>query len=187
MTPEGDAPPGWQLKKLTERHRSVLALLAQGLPHGVVATMCGITSTYVGMLLKQPICMTYIKELSAVAGVQLESLFPKAVEVIGDILVTGNATEKMKAVRLQGELTKRLGSGGLPPQDNPSADRLDRLADRLTTLLAQGKQRSIENAEAVEEADFTVISGSEVLQAGRSPCQPAQADGAGEQPRCQDE
>lgn len=179
MTPEGDAPAGWQLKKMTERHRSVCALLAQGLPQTTVAAMCGITPVYVGMLLRQPLCMAYIKELSTVAGVQLESLFPKAVEVIGDIMLTGNAAEKLKAIRVHGELTKRLGSGGLPPQDNPSVDRLDRLADRLITLLAQGKQRSIENAE-VEEGQFTILQGSsEVLQAGRPRGQPAQEDGAG--------
>ena len=187
MSPEGEAPAGWQLQKLTERHKSVCALLAQGLPRGVVATMCGITSTYIGMLLKQPLCMAYIKELSTIAGVQLESLFPKTVEVISDVLTTGNATEKLKAVRLHGELTKRLGSGGLPPQDNPSADRLDRLADRLTTLLAQGKQRSAENAEAIEEAQFTVLSGGQELSTGWSPCESAQEDGAGYQPSSQGE
>lgn len=179
MSPDGEAPPGWQLKKLTERHRSVCALLAQGLPQGTVATMCGITPTYVGMLLRQPLCMAYIKDLSTVAGVQLESLFPKAVEVVAEVMQTGNATEKMKAVRLHGELTKRLGSGGLPPQDNPAADRLDRLADRLTTLLAQGKQRSIENAEAIEEGEFTAVQGSEELSAEWASGEPAQTDGAG--------
>lgn len=184
MTPEGDAPAGWQLQKMTERHRSICALLAQGLPQSTVATMCGISAQYVRILLKQPLCMAYIKELSTIAGVQLESLFPKTVEVIADVMQVGNATEKLKAVRLHGELTKRLGSGGLPPQDNPSVDRLDRLADRLTTLLAQGKQRSIENAE-VEEGQFTVVPGStEVLQAGRPGSQPAQEDGTGNEP-CQ--
>jgi hypothetical protein len=119
--------------------------------------------------------MQYIKQLSQVAGVQLESLFSKSVEVIGDVMQTGNAGEKLKAVRLHGELTKRLGSGGLPPQDNPSVDRLDRLADRLTALLAQGKQRSIENAEVIE-GEFTPNSGPQHA-GGLLRDEPAQEDG----------
>ena len=182
MDPEGNAPAGWQLKKLTERHKSVCALLAQGLPQVTVATMCGITPTYVGMLLRQPLCMQYIKDMSAVAGVQLESLFAKSVEVVADVMTTGNATEKLKAARLHGELTKRLGSGGLPPQESPAIDRLEVLANRLTGLLYKGKERS--ERDAIEEGEFTEITAEVPLpSAGRSGSPTAQEDGAGDQSR----
>lgn len=173
MQPDGTAPTGWQLKKLTERHKSVCALLAQGLNRGMVATMCGITPEYVTMLLKQPLCMEYIKGLSTVAGVQLESLFPKTVEVISDVLTSGNATEKLKAVRLHGELTKRLGSGGLPPQTDVAADRFEKLAERLTGLLMQAKDRSARDAIEAEEGEFLEIRPGSEQRTGEA----AQEDG----------
>lgn len=180
MSPEGEAPAGWVLQKLTLRHKSICALLAQGLPNVTVATMVGVTPQYVGMLLKQKLVMEHIRDLSTIAGVHLEALTPKTVEVIADTMVSGNATEKLKAVRLHGELTKRLGSGGLPSQDNPAVDRFERLAERLTGLLMQAKDRSARDAIEAEDGEFTEATAEVSLPATEHPgSQPAQEDGAG--------
>jgi hypothetical protein len=152
MTPEGDAPAGWQLKKLTERHKTICALFAQGLPRQDIATLTGVHANYITMLMKQPLIQKYVKDMSIVAGVQLESMAQKVVDTIGEVMTSGNGTEKLKAARLQAEMTGRIGSRAGAYQDvSPAEDRLNRLADRLTNLL--GNAKKVQHEE-IEDAEF---------------------------------
>lgn len=129
----------WTLRKLKPVHKQICALLAQGLKQVDIAKVCNVTSPYVHMLTKQPLCIAYIQDMSAVAGVQLDALFVRSVEVISDTMQNGNPTEQLKAARLQLEATKRIGPRtAAPASDIDAMERLTLLAERLTKLNTGG-------------------------------------------------
>lgn len=134
------APANWELKKLKPMHMQVCALLAQGMKNVDIARICSITPEYVTMLLRQPVIKQYISQMSEVAGTRLEALFEQSVEVITDVMKNGSEANKMKAVRLHGELTKRIGRPDpMANSQNVNTDRLEKLAERL--LFLQGGAR----------------------------------------------
>jgi DNA-binding CsgD family transcriptional regulator len=144
----------WLLKKLKLKHLQICALLAQGMQNKKVAAAVGVTPEYITMLLRQPLIKEEIMRLSEVAGVRLEGMFTQVVEVIGDALTNGTHSEKLKAGRLHGELTKRIGRYdpvGVGTTDGE--ERLNRLADRLE-FLTKSKVPGVydENGQVVEEA-----------------------------------
>lgn len=153
---EGDdaSDSKWELKTLTERHKNICALIAQGLKRGQIAAICDVTPEYVTMLAKQPKCIAYIREMNAFAALQLDAMFTKTVEVINDAMDSGNTDEKLKAARLQLEVTKRLGrpdpNAGT---DRPSTeDRLLGLAERLAVLASRQRQPN-----EITDVEFTEI------------------------------
>lgn len=144
----------WLLKKLKPQHLQVCALLAQGMQNKKVAAAVGVTPEYITMLLRQPLIKEEVMRLSEVAGVRLEGMFTQVVEVIGEALTSGSHSEKLKAGRLHGELTKRIGRYdpvGVGTTDGE--ERLNRLADRLE-FLTKSKVPGVydENGQVVEEA-----------------------------------
>ena len=144
----------WLLKKLKPKHLQICALLAQGMKNVTVAAAVGVTPEYITMLLRQPLIKEEVMRLSEVAGVRLEGMFTQVVEVIGDALTNGTHSEKLKAGRLHGELTKRIGRYdpvGVGTTDGE--ERLNRLADRLE-FLTKSKVPGVydENGQVVEEA-----------------------------------
>ena len=152
----GEIPRGWQLKKLSERHKSICTLLAQGLPRRDVATMTDVHPNYITALLQQPLIIGYIKEMATVSGVQLQAITELRNEAISTILQTGNGTEKLKAARLQAELVGDVGSrGSLNSGLNPAEDRLLKLADRLISLLSHA--RGVSDNEEITDASFTEV------------------------------
>jgi hypothetical protein len=176
MSPEGNVPSGWVLKKLTERHKSICSLLAQGMPQVDIATITGVTPQYIHMLTKQPLVMQYVQSMSVVAGVRLEAMFSKTVDTIAEVMQTGNGTEKLKAARLQAEITGRVGSKNALPNESPAEDRLNKLADRLTGLLSQAKQISGDVHEEAIEGQFSI----QPVQSGQRSGEAAQEDGTGD-------
>jgi hypothetical protein len=113
------------------------------------------------MLLKQPLIKQEIARICEIAGTRLEAMFDKSVDVIADVLENGSHADKMKAVRVHGELTKRIGRPdpyGGPPVD--SSKRLEVLAERLTGLLDKANMRvGNETAETVPYKEVRVERG----------------------------
>ena len=153
----------WELKQLKPKHLQICALLAQGMRNVDVAAMTGVTKEYVSMLLRQRLIQQEIARVSEIAGQRLELMFEKVVDVVGDTLENGNATEKLKAARLHGELTHRIGrpdpfaQGAMAPDD-----RLEKLANRLEHLLDtkkgniyDEKGQPIEDAEVVRTRTYS--------------------------------
>jgi hypothetical protein len=125
----------WEMKELKPWHKQFCSLLAQGIDRETIATVLEITPTYVSMLSKQPLIQAYIREMCQFASLQLEAQFAKGVAIIGEVMDTGNGKERLQAVRLNAELTHRIGSGsGLPAEATNTEERLLRLAERLLTL-----------------------------------------------------
>lgn len=143
----------WELKKLSQKHKDICSLIAQGIGRQQIATLCGITPEYVTMLMRQPLCMAHIKEMSEFAGIQLEAMFGKTVEVIAKTLDSGAPKEQIAAARLQLEVTKRIGRPDVSANNSAMGadERLLSLAERLTGLLVSAKQ---ESGQVIEDVEF---------------------------------
>ncbi len=144
--------PGWTLKTLKPKHKQVCQLLVQGIKRETIAAIVGVTPEYVTMLAKQPLVLGYMKDQCSAAEMQLDAMFSSSVTAIGEVLVAGNATEKLKAARLQMEATKRIGSGSgqIAPERESTSDRLLRLQERLLGLLEKSN-RPGDNARVINE------------------------------------
>lgn len=145
---EEEILPGTQLQKLSERHKLVAALVAQGIPRQTIAAAAQYTPEYVTMLQRQPLFIAYVREMNQAAAVQLEAMFSQSVQVIAETMSNGG-TRALDAARMQLEATGRLGrerqqrEGG-----DPTADRLTTLAERLVGLLETQQRRSHEKVVA---------------------------------------
>lgn len=138
----------WQLQRLKPRHKEALALMAQGVPMVTIARACNYTPTYISMLARMPICKEYIAGLSAASDLQIEAMYVKSVEVIGSAMQVGTVAEQLKAAKLQLEVTKRIGRRDEVPQSPVnSEERLLRLAERLTGLLAGAQPNASETTQ----------------------------------------
>ena len=137
-----------ELKKLSERHKLVAALLAQGAPREAVAVAAQYTPEYITWLQRQPLFKEYIKEMSEAASVHLEAMFTKSVSVISEAMDNGTYEERLKGAKLQMEATGRIGRYQTPAPVGGSGDRLEELAERLTSLLHRQRSQVYEAEDA---------------------------------------
>jgi hypothetical protein len=155
---------GWQMKKLTPRHKQIASLLAQGAKRQEIAAAMQVTPEYVTMLQKQPLMKDYIREMCEVVGVRFEALFAQSVEVISEVMKSGSDANKLKAARLQMEGTGRVGSRDRRPSGESGAEsRLEKLAERLLYLQSGKRAPGVysENGEAITDAEFSESSRGE--------------------------
>lgn len=148
---------GWVLKTLKPKHKKVCSLIAQGVDRCEIARIMDITPQYVTMLAKQPKCIDFIKEINDFAGLQLEGMFGKTVEVISDVMQNGDNGDRLKAARLQLEVTKRIGprAAAVPDDGSGTEARLNSLGERLISLLTKHREGDV--AAPIEDAEFTVL------------------------------
>lgn len=145
---------GWELKKLNPKHLQICALLAQGLKNIEVAAAVGVTPQYIPMLMQQPLIRAEVQRISSIASTRLEAMFEKSVDVLGDVLRDGNNTEKLKAIRVHGELTKRIGRPDPMAKTNEvDSDRLVQLSERLVGLLEGSRKNVLEGDFRKEQAE----------------------------------
>lgn len=130
----------WELKTLKPKHLQICALLAQGFKNIEVASMVGVAPPYITVLLRQPLIKEEISRRAEVVGQRLELLTEKSCDVIVDAMNNGNHSEKLKAARLQFEVTKRIGRGDPTIVLTPPDDRLAKLAERLLQLQSGVRQ-----------------------------------------------
>lgn len=148
----------WILKKLTPKHMEVVALLAQGMKNVEVAKICGLTPVYISMLLRQPLIQSAIAERSNAAQVRLEASYETAVDVVIETMKTGGPQDKLRAVRLMGELTKRIGRPDpLARSNEVDENRLAAMAQRLESL-AKGARHG---TQTIVDAEFTEVRAGE--------------------------
>lgn len=151
-------PPSWQMKTLKPKHKQIASLLAQGGRNIDIAKIIGVTPEYISMLSRQPLMKAYIAEMCEITGVRLEAMFEKVVDTIAETLESGSEAGRLKAARLHLEATKRIGRpDGAPRSGNDSADRLEKLAERLIFLQSGKRPPGLydENGEAITDAEFS--------------------------------
>ncbi len=167
--------PAIELKKLSPKHMQVAALLAQGVDRRTIALACDFTPEYVTWLQRQPLFVTYIKEMSAAVNTRLEALFSKSVDTINEAMDCGSTDEKLKAAKLQMEATGRIGRYVTPPGGGEQGDRLEQLSERLLQLLQRQRGVIHEHDEEVSEAEILGETG----KGGRSGALPRLQSDAG--------
>lgn len=98
----------WQPKKLTEKHKNIIALHIQSMKRAEIAEFCGCTPEYVSMVVATDLAQEYMRELEKYLDHRVKALYERSVDVIRDGL-TGAATDtQLKAARLQLEMTGKL-------------------------------------------------------------------------------
>ena len=98
----------WEMKKLSQKHKSIIALHAQGVSRIDISDVCGCTPEFVSMVVAQPLAKQYLRELELYMDSRLQTLYGKSIDVIQDGL-DGSATDtQLKAARLQLEVTGKL-------------------------------------------------------------------------------
>jgi hypothetical protein len=148
----------WELKKLKPVHLQICALLAQGFKNVEVAGMTGVTKEYITMLLRMPIIKQEIAARGEVLNARFELMTEMTADAMVDTLKNGSHADKMKAARLQLEVTKRIGRPDpYAVNQNPAEDRLAQLANRLEGLL-DGKKGGL-----YDEAGQPIFEEAEVV------------------------
>lgn len=131
----------FELQTLNPKHQQVAALLAQGLGPGEIAPLVGFVPQYITMLTRDPLFKEYLSQMTEFAEAQLEAQFSRVPEVISEAFSAGTVDEKLKAARLQGELTGRLGKNERQVPNESSLERLNILAERLLALQANVREK----------------------------------------------
>jgi hypothetical protein len=130
----------FELQALSERHKNVATLMAQGVPRQQIAEIVDYTPEYITMLTRDPLFKEHMQDLAEFHEARAELLFGKTVDVIEQSLQIGSTEEQLKAARLQLELTGRIGKNERPSTAGESSlERLTTLADRLVGLLGTKK------------------------------------------------
>ena len=101
-------PAKWELKKLSQKHKSIIALHAQGVRREDIGSACGCTPEYVSMIVAQPLAKEYLRGLEQYMDSRLRTLYGKSVDVIDKGLESDNPETALKAARLQMEATGKL-------------------------------------------------------------------------------
>ena len=135
-----------ELRDLSAKHKQVAALLAQGMGRGEISQLVDYTPEYVTWLMRDPSFKAYMVEMSEVADVRLEALFSQVPDVIARGMQAERVEDQLKAARLQLEVTKRLGNGGVVERrdSESSLARLEVLAERLLALNSRGRVEVID-------------------------------------------
>lgn len=145
-----DLPTKWELKELRPLHRQVAALVAQGMKNKEVAALVNIHPNYVTTLLAQPLVQEYLKSLCGVADARIEALYPKSVDTLAEIMTSGTEKGKLAAVKLQLDVTKRLGSSRRAEGSTEDAEaRLERLAEKLIGLQSKVRTGLVKPGEEI--------------------------------------
>ena len=134
------------LQKLSPKHKQVMSLLAQGIDRQTISSICEITPEYVTWLAGDPLCKMYLKEMSRYVDARFEAMYEKTADIVSEAMQIGSQDEKLKAARLQLELTGRVGRVVPPAPEGGSIGRLEELAKRLEGLVDEAHRgRTYEN------------------------------------------
>ena len=141
------------LQKLGPKHRQVMSLLAQGVDRQTIASICDITPEYVTWLGGDPLCKAYLKEMSRFVDARFEAMYERSADIVSDAMSQGTVDERLKAARMQLELTGRVGRVVPAAPEGGSIDRLEQLARRLEGLVDKAHLgKTYENEPDVSDA-----------------------------------
>jgi len=98
----------WEMKKLSQKHKSIIALHAQGVSRADIGQVCNCTPEFVSMVIATPPAKAYLRELEQYMDSRLQSLYGRSVDVIQDGLCNEATDVQLKAARLQLEVTGKL-------------------------------------------------------------------------------
>ena len=142
-----------KLKSLTDKHKNVASLLAQGLGRSDIASVVDFTPEYITWLTRDPLFKQYLQEMSEHVDARHEAMFAMTADVVADAMLNGTVEDKLKGARLNLEITGRIGKGDRPSGlTEGSLERLNTLAQRLTGLLSQAREGVTLEGQIIEDA-----------------------------------
>lgn len=139
---QGDAK-GVVLQKLSQKHKQVLSLVAQGLDRQTIAQVVDFVPEYVTWLVRQPVCQEYLREMIGYNDSRLLALTERSVDAISDVLANGSHEDQLKAAKLQLTAIGKVGRAQAPVSAKFDEDRLERLAERLVALQSNVRERTL--------------------------------------------
>lgn len=120
-TPAKDTKPKWQLKKLTTKHKRIVALKVAGLSRADIAEACGCTPEYVTMLMNQPLVIAMVEQEQLALDQDLRDLTGEAVTAIRRTIRSGDDAVALRSAELvlksQGKLTPNEVKPGETAED----------------------------------------------------------------------
>jgi hypothetical protein len=138
-----------KLQSITDKHKQVASLLAQGLGRSEIAGIIDYTPEYVTWLTRDPLFKQYLDEMSAHAEARHEAMFGLTADVVADAMLNGSVEERLKGARLNLEVTGRLGKNERPnAMVDSSLERLNTLAARLLSLQSKVRQGEVIDVQA---------------------------------------
>lgn len=150
----------FELQTLTDKHKQVASLLAQGAGPEEISALVEYTPQYVSMLTRDPLFKEYLGHMAEINEARLEAIFGKVVETIDEGLSNEHKIEdRLKAARLQLEVTGRIGKNDRPngALDN-SLERLTTLADRLIALQTRVRTGETFNGQVTDVTEIQQLS-----------------------------
>lgn len=143
-----------KLQSLSEKHKQVAALMAQGLGRTDISSIVDFTPEYVTWLSRDPLFKEHLRQMSEFVNIRLEAMYDRVADVVNEGLQAGAMDDRIKAARLQLEVTGRIGRGdrmGLP--DDHNDDRLQKLADRLVSVLGAVRKGETYDSQPITDAE----------------------------------
>ena len=138
-----------KLQALTDKHKQVASLLTQGLGRSEISQIVEFVPEYVTWLCRDPLFKEYMRGLSEFHEARLEAMFGDVVDAVQAGLRDGSSEEKLRAARLQLEVTGRIGKNDRPNAiADSSIERLTTLAERLLALQSNVREGRTYDAEA---------------------------------------
>jgi len=137
-----------KLHTLSEKHKMVASLMAQGLGRSEIASAIGYTPEYITWLTRDPLFKNYLQEMSEHTDARLEAMFDQVADVVSDGMRNGSMDERLKAARLLLEVTGRVGKFDRPyAAMDSSLERLNILAERLLKLQSKVRMGEVFNVQ----------------------------------------
>lgn len=146
---------GFELKKLSQKHKTIIALHSQGVCRYDVGAIAGCTPEYVSMVVAQPLAKAYLQQLEEYMDSRLRSLYSKSVDAIDKGLENDDPDVALKAARLQME-----AAGKLKPKESEAKTAEDVVAailSKANLIVAQNVQ--INQGASNGPNDINPISG----------------------------
>ena len=101
-------PAKWEMKTLTQKHKSIVGLHAQGVSRADIGAVCGCTPEFVSMVVATAPAKAYLRELEIYMDSRLQTLYGSSIDVIQAGLNNQATDTQLKAARLQLEVTGKL-------------------------------------------------------------------------------
>lgn len=133
---------GWVLKKLSQKHKTIIALHAQNVRRADIAEVAGCTPEYVSMIVAQPLAQGHLRDIERYMDSRLQQLYGRSIDAIEDGLNDGSADIKLKAARLQMEATNKLKK---TDADNQSAEDVVAALLKHASVVAIGGHVQVNN------------------------------------------
>jgi hypothetical protein len=130
--------PKWELQKLSQKHKTIVALHAQGVSRHDIGKVADCTPEYVSMIVAQPLAQKYLAELEQYLDSRVKSLYSRTVDVIAGGLDSDDEEVQLKAARLQLEVTGKLK--GDKKESQSAEDVVAAILQKATVIIGNNVQ-----------------------------------------------